>query len=196
MGPDLSSLAAGSAFSGQNLSSFRPALKRYGGQMARIVRALPGYKEIPPELPILIDDDMAIIEPAFAFLIELATIPGRSHAAETVRTYGEHLHDWFDSLEQSNITWQNVGEPEVAAWRNRMLASPSPHTKRPYASSTINDRVRTVCRFYSWAHHRGWIAELPFHFVDVDRPTPAIHAAASAAAPWHRCRQCADRLRA
>lgn len=133
--------------------------------MARIVRALPGYKEIPPDLPILIDD--AIIEPAFAFLIELATIPGRSHAAETVRTYGEHLHDWFDSLEQSNIAWQNVGELEVAAWRNRMLASPSPHTKRPYARSTINDRVRTVCRFYSWAHQRGWIAELPFHFVDV-----------------------------
>jgi site-specific recombinase XerD len=167
MGADLSSLAAGSAFGGQNLSCFDSALKRHGGQMARIVRALPGYKEIPAGLPILIDDDMAIIEPAFAFLIELATIPGRSHAAETVRTYGEHLHDWFDSLEQSNIAWQNVGEPEVAAWRNRMLASPSPHTKRPYARSTINDRVRTVCRFYSWAHQRGWIAELPFHFVDV-----------------------------
>jgi hypothetical protein len=42
---------------------------------------------------------MAIIEPALAYLLQLATIPGRSHAAETVRTYGEHLHDWFDSLE-------------------------------------------------------------------------------------------------
>jgi integrase len=27
--------------------------------------------------------------------------------------------------------------------------------------------VRTVCRFYGWAHQRGWIAELPFHYIDV-----------------------------
>ncbi|OWJ63616.1 tyrosine-type recombinase/integrase [Inquilinus limosus] len=135
--------------------------------MARIVRALPGYGEIPAGLPIIVDEGMAIIEPAFAFLFELATVPGRSHAAETIRTYGEHLHDWFDSLEQSGVGWRDVGEPEIAAWRNRMLARPSPHTKRPYARSTINDRVRTVCRFYSWAHDRGWIDALPFHFADV-----------------------------
>jgi integrase/recombinase XerD len=135
--------------------------------MARIVRALAGYPEIPADLPILVSEHMAIVEPAFAWLIELATIPGRSHAAETVRTYGEHLHDWFDSLEQSSLDWRAVGEAEIAAWRNRMLARPSPYTKRPYARSTVNDRVRTVCRFYAWAHDRGWIATLPFHFVDV-----------------------------
>ena len=135
--------------------------------MARIVRTLPGYDEIPAELPIIVDESMAIIEAAFAFLFELATIPGRSHASDTIRTYGEHLHDWFDSLEQSDIGWRGVGEPEIAAWRNRMLASPSPHTKRPYARSTINDRVRTVCRFYSWAYERGWVDALPFHFIDV-----------------------------
>lgn len=135
--------------------------------MARIVRALPGYGEIPAGLPIIVDEGLAIVEPAFAFLFELATVPGRSHATETIRTYGEHLHDWFDSLEQSGVGWWDVGEPEIAAWRNRMLARPSSHTKRPYARSTINDRVRTVCRFYSWAHDRGWIDALPFHFVEV-----------------------------
>ncbi|RWK57575.1 tyrosine-type recombinase/integrase [Mesorhizobium sp.] len=135
--------------------------------MARIVRALPGYGNIPVNFPVIVDERMAIVESAFAYLHELATIPGRSHALETIRTYGEHLHDWFDSLEQSEIAWSQVGEREVAAWRNRMLEKPSPHTKRPYARSTVNDRVRTVCRFYSWAHQRGWIEELPFHFVDV-----------------------------
>lgn len=135
--------------------------------MARIIRALPGYGDIPAHFPVIVDEGMAIIEPAFAYLHELATIPGRSHATETIRTYGEHLHDWLDSLEQSRITWDAVGEREIAAWRNRMLECPSPHTKRPYARSTINDRVRTVCRFYGWAHQRGWIAELPFHYIDV-----------------------------
>ena len=135
--------------------------------MARIVRALAGYPEIPADFPLLVSESMAILEPAFAWLLALATIPGRSHAVETVRTYGEHLYEWFDSLEQSALDWQSVRETDIAAWRNRMLTQPSPHTRRPYARSTINDRLRTICRFYRWAHEQGWIDVLPFHFVDV-----------------------------
>ena len=135
--------------------------------MAMIIRASAGVAGIPPGFPILLDDQMAILEPAFAFLIELATIPGRSHAAETVRTYGEHLYDWFDSLEQSGLDWREIDICVVAAYRNRMLEGASPHTKRPYARSTINDRIRTVCRFYDWARRRGWISAVPFYFEDV-----------------------------
>ena len=135
--------------------------------MAMIVRAAEGVPGIPESFPILFDDDMAIIEAAFAYLIEHATVLGRSHAAETVRTYAEHLHDWIDSLEQSGIDWRTADEMTVAAYRNRMLEAPSSHTRRPYARSTINDRVRTVCRFYEWAHRRGLVEELPFRFVDV-----------------------------
>ena len=54
--------------------------------MAMIVRAAEGVPGIPPGFPILLDDHMTIIEPAFAYLIEHATILGRSRAAETVRT--------------------------------------------------------------------------------------------------------------
>jgi site-specific recombinase XerD len=135
--------------------------------MAIIVRAVDGVSGIPAGFPILLDDGMAIIEPAFAFLLELATVPGRSHSAETLRTYAEHLHDWFDSLGQSALDWREAGEKTVAAYRNRMLEQPSAHTGRPFARSTINDRVRSVCRFYSWAHRRGWIPELPFQATDV-----------------------------
>ncbi|WP_210183088.1 site-specific integrase [Bradyrhizobium retamae] len=110
---------------------------------------------------------MSIIEPAFGYLLELSTIPGRSHATETLRTYSEHLHDWFDSLEQSGLDWRLADEGTIAAYRNRMLSTASNHTGRPYARSTVNDRVRTVCRFYSWAHRRGLIDTLPFDYVDV-----------------------------
>lgn len=136
----------------------------------KILRALPGNEWIPPDFPVLVSESMSIVEPVFAWLIELATVPGRSHAVDTIRTYCEHLYDWFDTLEQSNIDWVAVGEKEVAAWRNRMLEQPSPHTKRPYARSTVNDRIRSVCRFYSWAHMRGLVATLPFHYVDVHVP--------------------------
>lgn len=135
--------------------------------MARTIRAIAGHSGIPEGLPILVTDHMAIIEPAFCYLLEIATVPGRSHAAQTVRTYAEHLHDWFDSLEQSGLQWQAIDETTIAAYRNRMLANPSPHTGRPYARSTVNDRIHTVCRFYTWARDRGWIEALPFHFVDV-----------------------------
>jgi site-specific recombinase XerD len=112
-----------------------------------------------------------------------------------MRTYGEHLHDWFDSLEQSGIAWDAVGEQEIALWRNRMLERPSAHTGRPYARSTINDRVRTVCRLYAHAHHRGWIDELPFHYIDAHAAWPARDAGPSGRSPRDR-RQCPDRLRA
>src|SRR5205807_1468827 len=50
-------------------------------KVARIVRALAGHPEIPADFPLLVSESMAILEPAFAWLLELATIPGRSHAA-------------------------------------------------------------------------------------------------------------------
>ncbi|MCO5131405.1 MAG: site-specific integrase [Xanthobacteraceae bacterium] len=31
----------------------------------------------------------------------------------------------------------------------------------------MNDRIRTVCRFYSWAHRRGLIEAVPFDYVEV-----------------------------
>ena len=130
--------------------------------MVSMVRAVVGEPGIPAGVPILLDHEMAVIEPAFAWLMEHATLRGRSHASETVRTYGEHLYDWFDTLEQSGLDWRDIDEGGIAAYRNRMLEAPSPHTGRPYARSTINARVMSVCRFYQWAHGEGWIDELPF----------------------------------
>src|SRR3546814_4641991 len=76
--------------------------------------------------------------------MEHAELSGRAHATETVRTYGEHLHDWFDSLEQSGIEWREADERVIAAYRNRMLENPSAHTGKPYARTTVNARVSTV----------------------------------------------------
>jgi site-specific recombinase XerD len=135
--------------------------------MVTIIRAAEGHAGIPANFPILLTNGMEIIEPAFEYLHEIATLYGRTHSQETLRTYAEHLYDWFDSLEQSGIDWRNVRTETIAAYRNRMLERPSPHTHRPYARSTINDRVRTICRFYQWAHGRGWIDEGPISYTDL-----------------------------
>ncbi|MFC3595601.1 tyrosine-type recombinase/integrase [Sphingobium scionense] len=105
---------------------------------------------------------MAIIEPAFAWLLEHASSRGRRCAPDTVRTYAEHIYDWFDTLEQSNLDWRAVDEDIIGAYRDRMIENLSAHTGRAYERTTINARVMSVCRFYEWALEEGLIAQLPF----------------------------------
>jgi integrase/recombinase XerD len=130
--------------------------------MASIIRAVEGAHGIPTGFPILFNDDMTIIEPAFAWLVGHTSARSRSGVSDTVRTYGEHIYDWFDTLEQSGLDWRSVDEGVLAEYRNRMLETPSQHTKRPYSRSTINARVGSVCRFYEWAMEEGLVSELPF----------------------------------
>jgi len=130
--------------------------------MVTIIRAGTGEASIPLGFPILFNTKMAIIEPVFAYLLEHAQAHGRPRASETVRTYGEHLYEWFDALEQSGIEWDAADEPVLAAYRGRMLGGPSQHTGRPFARSTINARIATVYRFYAWALDHGFITYRAF----------------------------------
>src|SRR3546814_16033545 len=47
-----------------------------------------------------------------------------------------------------------------------MLENPSAHTGKPYARTTINARVSTVCRFYGWALDKGLIDHCPFRLTE------------------------------
>jgi integrase/recombinase XerD len=98
---------------------------------------------------------MEIVEPVVAFLHEHAI--QRAHTADTARTYAEILFDWFDTLEQSSIAWDNADGADLVAYRNRMLTQPSPQTGRSYSIRTNNHRVRGVLRFYSWTVRHGWL---------------------------------------
>jgi len=158
--------------------------------MVTVVRksALPTAAEVPERLreaantaasislreprsagfPIFFTDSMELIEPVVAFLHEHAV--QRAHTGDTVRTYAEILFDWFDTLEQSSIAWDEADGADVVAYRNRMLTQSSPHTGRAYAISTINQRVRGVLRFYEWAVRFGFLkssslAERPTDFI-------------------------------
>src|SRR5438128_7378887 len=113
----------------------------------------------PFGFPLLFSSDMRLLEPAVAFLHEHAI--QRAYTAETLRTYTEILYDWFDSLEQSGITWSEVDASDLIAYRNRMLKQPSAHTGRPYSPRTINHRVRGVLRFYAWVVRNGWLGSSP-----------------------------------
>ena len=138
--------------------------------MARIIRAALNTSDIPTGFPILIKESMQIIEPAFRYLLYIAIISGRTRSPKTVRTYAEHLLDWFDTLEQSDLVWDEIQTETLARYRNRHLTRVSQRTKRLYSLSTINDRLRAVCRFYTWAYKERLIDQLPFDTVTVPVP--------------------------
>ena len=113
----------------------------------------------PAGFPLLFTADCQIIEPAVAFLHE--HFVQRAHTADTLRTYAEILDDWFETLEQNGIRWNDADAVDLVAYRNRMVSQLSGHTGRPCQVTTINHRVRGVLRFYEWAVRTKWLESSP-----------------------------------
>jgi site-specific recombinase XerD len=113
----------------------------------------------PAGFPLLFTAQWQLIEPAVAFLHE--HFVQRAHTVDTLRTYAEILYDWFETLEQNVIRWDDADAVDLVAYRNRMMLQPSAHTGRPYRISTINHRVRGVLRFYEWAVRMHWLDTSP-----------------------------------
>ena len=125
------------------------------GPAAAQAHAIPLREPRPAGFPLLFTAQWQLIEPAVAFLHE--HFVQRAHTADTLRTYAEVLYDWFETLEQNAIRWNDADAVDLVAYRNRMLTQPSAHTGRPYRISTINHRVRGVLRFYEWAVRTHWL---------------------------------------
>ncbi len=129
-------------------------------------------------VPMLLDGNMRLVEPACAWLMHIALVRGRTRSPQTWRAYGEALYDWWQTLEANGWAWDRVGHHEVAAYRDRMLTGPSDHTGRPYARATINHRLRIIALFYRWCAAHGLVASAPFTSQDVSvarsRPAPFL----------------------
>src|SRR5260370_28678251 len=115
-----------------------------------------------PDVPILLDAQMRLIEPACAWFLHLALVQGRTRSPATWRTYAEALYDWWQTCEANGWKWDRGSYDEVAAYRNRMLSGTSDLTGQPYARSTINSRLRILALFYGWCAQPGLIAPVPF----------------------------------
>jgi len=135
----------------------------------------------PAGFPLLFTRQWQLIEPVVTFLHEHSV--QRAHTADTLRTYAEILYDWFDTLEQNAIQWDSADAVDLVAYRNRMLKEPSPHTHRPYRTTTVNHRVRGVLRFYEWAVRTNWLRSSPLATKPQDfaiaRRRRAVHAVTS-----------------
>ncbi len=136
-----------------------------------------------PGVPMLIDDDMALIEPACGWLMHIALVRGRTRSAATWRTYGEALYDWWRTLAANDWAWDRVGARELAAYRDSMLNGTRAAPVRRYARTTINQRLRIVAMFYAWAHGCDLVDRSPAEAVDAvrvrARPSMLAHVDAS-----------------
>jgi site-specific recombinase XerD len=131
-----------------------------------------------PGVPMLLDGNMRLVEPACGWLMHIALVRGRTRSPQTWRTYGEALYDWWQTLEVNGWAWDRVSYYEVAAYRDRMLTGPSGHTGRPHSRATINLRLRVVALFYHWCAARGLVEATPFTIQEVSvarwRPAPFL----------------------
>ena len=151
---------------------------RWGYWMAQLLFTTDAFRPFErsvPGVPMLLDANMRLIEPACAWLLHIALVRGRTRSVQTWRTYGEALYDWWQTIEVNGWAWDRISFQELAAYRDGMLTGRSLHTGRPYARSTINGRVRILALFYRWCAASGLVATVPFGFehASVARGRPA-----------------------
>ena len=113
----------------------------------------------PKGFPLLFSKDYNLIEAASEFLYAHCVVRKLSDA--TLKTYGEILYDWFDTLEQSGITWTEANASDLALYRDLMLNEPSSITGKTLKPATINLRLTVVDLFYRWAKQNGLIENTP-----------------------------------
>ena len=126
-----------------------------------------------PGVPVLLNDEMAIVEGPQRWLFYIALDRGRTRSRETWRSYAEALYDWLQTCQANAWAWDDIEEGHLRAYRNQMLYHPSSVTGRAYSPRTINGRLRRLAMFYSWAFRRGLIARLPFEYETVRTPLSA-----------------------
>lgn len=110
----------------------------------------------PSGFPLMFSKDWELLEVANAYLHEHAVV--RSCTTETLRTYAEILHHWYEDLERRGVAWDDVDASDIVRYRNSMVTASSPKTSKPYSVATVNHRIRGVLRFYDWAARNRWCA--------------------------------------
>lgn len=117
--------------------------------------------------PFILDSAMRWLVAVNHFLRDVAVIDGKTASRHTWRAYAYHLLDFLNFCERIGRDWGEVIEIHLAEYRNALLTTPSPLTKRHLTRETINGRLGTVCLFYKFALGNGYAARLPFSYKEV-----------------------------
>ena len=115
--------------------------------------------------PLLINDSGDAIQPAQNWLWDVLVKSGRTSSKNTWENYGRAVYDFFGFALTNGYDWKAPAVEGVLgaieAWRDWSKGTLG------LQSSTINQRLRIVIRFYGWAVKKGHIESLPFDHVTV-----------------------------
>lgn len=113
-----------------------------------------------PGFPIVLDKLMNIQWYIFEFLIFACITEGTASSLLSWEQYGRALYDYFSFCEANGYDWKNT-----------KLTADHSITDRYYnwsisecglASSTVNDRLGIIYRFYEHSLNMGWTSSLPW----------------------------------
>lgn len=113
-----------------------------------------------PGIPFLADADAELVDAANSYLFHIAAVRGRTRSPATWRTYAAHLYEYFSFLEENELVWDQIGQEQIAVWRNSML-------DRKLSRTTINSRIITTSAFYTWCLRAQLTHHLPFDTQEV-----------------------------
>lgn len=118
--------------------------------------------------PLILDDQMRLVEVAHDFLVHVCLRSGRVRSKKTWKRYGRDLYDFFGFVTANGFDWKQ-GDIRGAlhpaeSYRDWALKECG------LSRRTVNARLRTVLRLYRWAVSRGIVDQFPFDEVLVRVP--------------------------
>ena len=116
--------------------------------------------------PILLEDDMQISEPANSFLIEVCITNGGARSQASWAKYGQDIYDFLGFAGAKGVDyWRTIprrGRPgPIEMYRNWAL------DEGGCSPSTVNQRLRTIRRFYDWCVREQIIDRAPYRTIPV-----------------------------
>ena len=102
-----------------------------------------------PGLPLLLEGDGTVVEPASDWFRHLAVVLSRPQT--TLRLLGHTMLLFWKYLKKCGTDWRDVDDDFLMAWRNEQ------EIKGGLKKRTINERLSTVFYYYWWAQDQGYI---------------------------------------
>ncbi|QOC22244.1 site-specific integrase [Wenzhouxiangella sp. AB-CW3] len=109
---------------------------------------------IPDGFPCVVDIDGKPVDAINDYLLDAYFVSCSVSSLKTLRTYAEHLADWFATLSRNRLTWSYARSSDLVSYRSALLR-PTGINGKSLATTTINDRLSCVIRHYRWANTRN-----------------------------------------
>lgn len=107
--------------------------------------------QLPEGFVFVVDDDMSVVAPILDYLVfRFLNIRKSQRVGNTQRSHAEDLYEWWQFLIANKVRWFAVKREHLEQFRDIHIYGISPHTGRPYATSTVIRRLSTIFSFYRW----------------------------------------------